>query len=481
MRILALFVTSILLLSCSSLPVPIPDSTSKYVQTYRSPLQSCAQQLIDFKRTVQQQGVQDAQLLWIPRYPHLAFDRFSLSLIPELKSYQARAQWLNYVTRQATIQRKVEYQNLPDKSTVEYESQEYCANKLAALNDENFWRRLQQSPPTYPSDYQNWQRIVGLYPLSSLLVEPSIHSEKKRILRGFHQPLHDYSVSYGVNDKPTFSQQEVQTWIEQATGKSSLEWPQLTDIQLTRLLEFHAPEFLIESVSLDDKPGRAEYHGNGQPQVAPHQPVLYVSHSFTHFHGKVLLQLNYSLWFANRTAKSTLDPYAGQFDGILFRLTLDSHGQPYILDSIHHCGCYHMVFALDPQLKFAARNPNIEAPITLQVYPNIKAKTLNITLSDGEHMIKGVRWTKGNDQVRPLTVLDYHQLRSLPVQNGKQKSLFDQQGMLTASERLERFYLWPFGVRSPGAMRQIGHHAIAFIGERHFDDPTMLEALFLSP
>jgi hypothetical protein len=48
---------------------------------------------------------------------------------------------------------------------------------------------------------------------------------------------------------------------------------------------------------------------------------------------------------------------------------------------------------------------------------------------------------------------------------------------MDASERAERFLLWPYGVASPGAMRQWGTHAIAFIGRRHFDYPFLLENL----
>lgn len=49
--------------------------------------------------------------------------------------------------------------------------------------------------------------------------------------------------------------------------------------------------------------------------------------------------------------------------------------------------------------------------------------------------------------------------------------------MLAGSERLESTYLWPFGIPSAGAMRQLGHHAIAFIGIRHFDQPWLFEQI----
>ncbi len=401
MRLIALIIICFSIISCTSLPEPIPETVSDQLQHYPTSVQNCAFQLVDFKRTVQQQDVQDAQLLWIPRYPHLAFDRFSLSLIPGLSSPQSKKQWLHYVARQAEIQRKVEYQNLSDKAGFELESNEECARQLTAatINDRQFWHRLLQFPPTIPSDYQSWQRVVGLYPISKSLATPAIDSEKKRIISGFIQPLHDDNMTYAVTNKSLLSQQEIHRWFKQASQHSSLGWPLLSDNQIARLANHYAPEFLIETVSLDDKAGQLEYQDNDQPRVNISKPTLYVSQSYTQFHGKILLQLNYSLWFANRTAKTSLDPYAGQFDGILVRLTLDSQGKPYILDSIHHCGCYHMVFALDQQLAFAKRNTDIEAPITMRVNPKRNAKTLRITLSSGDHMIKGVHWSHSSSQL----------------------------------------------------------------------------------
>jgi hypothetical protein len=33
---------------------------------------------------------------------------------------------------------------------------------------------------------------------------------------------------------------------------------------------------------------------------------------------------------------------------------------------------------------------------------------------------------------------------------------------------------WPTGVSSPGAMRERGRQAIAFVGRRHFDDADLM-------
>ena len=70
------------------------------------------------------------------------------------------------------------------------------------------------------------------------------------------------------------------------------------------------------------------------------------------------------------------------------------------------------------------------------------------------------------------SLVDYGQLRSLPRHQDGRASMFDQDGLGIGTERLERFILWPTGVLSPGAMRQWGHHAVAFVGTRHFDNSS---------
>ena len=68
-------------------------------------------------------------------------------------------------------------------------------------------------------------------------------------------------------------------------------------------------------------------------------------------------------------------------------------------------------------------------------------------------------------------------LRSLAAGEGR-RSLFGEDGIVAASSRLERFLFWPMGVPNPGALRQWGRHATAFVGRRHFDDPDLMEKSF---
>ena len=68
-------------------------------------------------------------------------------------------------------------------------------------------------------------------------------------------------------------------------------------------------------------------------------------------------------------------------------------------------------------------------------------------------------------------------VRSLPTADGRRRSLYGPDGIISQSDRPERFILWPMGIANAGAMRQWGTHATAFIGRRHFDDPFLFDGM----
>jgi hypothetical protein len=76
------------------------------------------------------------------------------------------------------------------------------------------------------------------------------------------------------------------------------------------------------------------------------------------------------------------------------------------------------------------------------------------------------------------SLADYGRLRSLQYLKDDRRSMFRQDSIAPGSTRLERLILWPTGVYSPGAMRQWGRHAVAFVGKRHFDDPFFMDNMF---
>ena len=101
-----------------------------------------------------------------------------------------------------------------------------------------------------------------------------------------------------------------------------------------------------------------------------------------------------------------------------------------------------------------------------------------LRLAARTHYLQSVYVMESQPRAEASYVLgDYRELLSLPRPDGSVRSMYGSDGLVAGSERRERYLLWPFGVPSPGAMRQPGTHAIAFVGRRHFDEPYLLERL----
>jgi hypothetical protein len=210
--------------------------------------------------------------------------------------------------------------------------------------------------------------------------------------------------------------------------------------------------------------------------------VIYQRLAATRYRGQWLVQLVYTLWFPERLARSRFDILAGALDAVVLRLTLaPDDGRPLLLDTIHGCGCYHL-FLPTAELRLRGDTPSgVEwafAPITL---PTRQAsQRFVIKLDSARHYVVAAAIDDG----RPGAPYDFRgdsDLRTLPLPQGGTRSAFGPDGLVAGSERAERFLFWPMGIASAGAMRQWGHHATAFVGRRHFDDPDLIERRFVIP
>jgi hypothetical protein len=149
-------------------------------------------------------------------------------------------------------------------------------------------------------------------------------------------------------------------------------------------------------------------------------------------------------------------------------------------DAMHNCGCYYMAF---PSAALRLRDPprSFEEPLWIpqSLSPSDHAQVV-IHVSATAHYIRKIEFSNELTIDRQLLPAAYNELRSLPTALGTHQKRFDPNGLIKDSERNERWLLWPMSIASAGAMRQIGHHAIAFVGRRRFDDPNLLDRYFES-
>jgi hypothetical protein len=124
--------------------------------------------------------------------------------------------------------------------------------------------------------------------------------------------------------------------------------------------------------------------------------------------------------------------------------------------------------------------PGIEWAFTPATLPAIaESQRLIVEVQTRTHYLRNVR--PGELPVGAVTTYEfteYDELRSLPLPQGGSRSVFGPDGLIAGSERGERFLFWPMGIASPGAMRQAGTQATAFVGRRHFDDADLLARRF---
>jgi hypothetical protein len=222
------------------------------------------------------------------------------------------------------------------------------------------------------------------------------------------------------------------------------------------------------------------------PRIDTREPVVFVRESHTLVGTRLLRQRLYTLWFEERPASGAFDLLAGTLDGVIVRLTLAPDGTPLMLDTIHACGCWHQFYpAPGVALRDGAPTQQEWAFVPAPLPALAPGQRIVVRLASRTHHVSAVvaDTRTAAAPATPYALRDEQALRSLPVEGtpGARRSLYRPDGFVAGTERGERFVFWPMGIASAGAMRQWGHHATAFVGRRHFDDPNLLDARFVLP
>lgn len=439
---------------------------------------SCDLELLDLHRTAVERGVNDVQTQPVGKYPYLRMDRLLWSLLPVLETEAQRIEWGRLSMQSGLRALRADHGNLA--SNVSLASLTACVerqSKELTTRGENM-KRLGMKP--YPREYLPIYRVLGLYPLSRHLMLSQLgplHDElRERYRSGAVQPVRTYAPRQGT----PLGAQEIAAWLAEVIDRSPLGLPYLDEQRQQRLLAHFAPVWEVETLDNHDLPGMPGWTKEAL-SFDTRQPVTFAQISYTHWKGRLLLQVSYMIWFDERPSHNLVDIYAGRLDGVILRLTLDTAGRPLVLDSIHPCGCYHTVVPLDSNLRLRSAETLGETPLLLQGPSGAwtAGKRLRVVISSGDHMLIGLRWGDDQSTNETYTLLPLDTLRSTVSHSGTTRSLYSPPyGLIDGTERLERFLLWPSGIVSPGAMRQWGRHAIAFSATRHFDDPDLLEQLF---
>ncbi len=418
----------------------------------------------------------DFQYQPLAGFAGLRSDRLLAELGKHAESAEQRRLWLQRLAAADAEASAIEIAQLSPRER-RFWSNQTRQDALAACRAQQV-RRQADDPQAFAAalqaaqvrdDYRSWARVIGLNPLIEPLFKRGIAAWQRNAAQNQAPEDGPHWLSY-----QPLQAQAAPTAI--TLSEDALGLPQASAEQLQALFARHAPHLRIEQASRSDRVGSPYFGADGRRLFNAQQPRLYRQHGWSRVGDRWQLQLIYQFWFSQRPRPHALDLYGGELDGLIWRVTLDRQGQALLYDSIHPCGCWHS-FYLPRQSPLSFHQPaNEEARLARRLdFAGHQAATL--WLSAGDHQLL---WVDKRRSAYPS--LRYQQeklaaLRQLPHPEGW-RSLYGHQGLVPGSERLERWLLWPSGVISPGAMRQWGRHATAFIGRAHFDDPLLLERYF---
>jgi hypothetical protein len=333
---------------------------------------------------------------------------------------------------------------------------------------------------TVPDEYMSLWRVLGLYPLTRLYVAHRVTEWHAAVRKTFstEPPAGWRSIRY-IPGKSS-QMPEVRKHVMQ-TQRDALGIPNYSPGDREALFRMYAPAWEVQTEAEYDRIGTPVWAPGDTLEIDIRHPSTYTLLSFARFEKEILTQLNYIIWFPARPKVNALDIYGGDLDGVNYRVTLDPNGEPLLYETIHNCGCYYEAY---PTRRLTAREKidYAEPPLILKAPELVLSKELMTVAMETrthyvQHLYPSARQTRSDMVV--YTLADYGDLRSLPDSQNRRRSMFGSDSLAPGSERLERWILWPTGVVSPGAMRQWGRHAVAFVGERHFDDPFSIENMFL--
>jgi len=449
-----------------------------YLKDDHEPLvvQNCRQLISITERIISDAEVTDAQNARIVNFPYLRVNRLLSSFRAEVQNKTFES-WLDLLQARGLADWSIELNNLPlpysrkltqltagffPKITSIQPKLTYCSNTLSRFELSQRSKRDElKRNAIVPSEYNTWQQILGLYPLTAIPFRVGIYRWHQQVLTTFtipplsSLPVKGQLVLYAPEDSTIkLSHKQVAEILQKSTD-NPLHIPMPTESQQQKLFAQFAPHFEIDTTSENDRIGAPYWHDANNIRINTIKPVVFHHISQTRMQAKTLLQLNYSIWFPARPKSWPLDLLGGHLDGIIWRVTLNTDGHPLIFDSIHSCGCYHFFFptqyvampesislfqepAFAPQKQF---NFTTDQPVIIRINSN-------------HHYIQKIYSSPTTDTAKWHYATDNaDRLRSLTYINGQNRNLYNKSGIISGSERGERFFFWPMGIPNPGAMR----------------------------
>lgn len=457
--------------------------------------QACREYFHRLDATVVQAGVRDGVAEPVPGHPWFRSSRWIADRAPGLDGSELAAALRQHDLRARLPElanlEEAQRQTLTDETGVtDLETEaDRCGVMLATAslagdsNLEGLRDRL-----AVADDYIRWHRWAGIYPISRWGIRAGVAVWQRGTRSEFS--TEPPSVAPPLRYEPawptrTMTPEQAAERIRKAP-RNALGEPQLGEAERDAIIAAYAPVIELKRDAAHNRIGTPLWTSDRQPNVNTAQPRVFHAMDGVRFGGTVLPRIYYVYWFNSRPKSNPLDLLGGRLDGMTLRLTLGDDGRPLLLESLHNCGCYHQYYPLR-SLRQRVPAGYAEPPLVL---PGTEMpagrQRLTVVLRDRSHYLRRLYLSEAGQPSVEATatrylLADYDALRSLPVDGQRRRSLFSADGLVPGTRRDEQLLFWVSGVPAPGAMRQLGRHPTAFVGRRHFDDPDLLDRVFMPP
>jgi hypothetical protein len=477
--------------------------------------QSCAslqtyQQVADFERpaeyarffelldhTVKEAGIRNVSDFAVRGFPYLRSNRFLADLKPDLNNDARRNQWVRWMQKLDLAARRKEIQNLAAEGLQNLTQQlgepadrDILFNRATDYSDRllshdqrqpDFYQTL-LAAVTSPSEYSTAMRVVGIYPLTSIPVTAVTRQVQDQFRKWHHAPADQLEtlgdlIAYGPPPGPAYSQSIVRLILERSK-LNALGVPRPTIADQKILLAMFAPVLYQDVAAAHDEIGEVVWQ-NDTVSINSAKPTVYYYFSHARLKGKPILQLNYVFWYSARNGPLSRWIERGPLDGLTVRVSLDPNGQPFMVDIMNNCGCYHF-YVPHPQTQAKIISPpdGIDAFAPRRLPTSYPGQRLRLRIMSGWHQVDHLDPDLMPKSYASYQLVDYDRLEMLPRDDREFESIFNSKGIAKDSPRIESLVFFPMGIADIGSMRQRGHHAVVFIGRVHFDEPDIFDKNF---
>lgn len=448
---------------------------------------------------VEKRKVRNVAVAKVEGFPYLRTDRFLVGLKNSISSASGLRTWTNRMQslyleainseiralsledvgiffEQNQIPSEPSYENLSNL-VVSYANKAYQEDSSQA----GFFDAV-KAAATVEDDYSTLMRTFGFYPIAYLPVVYFSDKAFDAIRERFQLPVDQHKVLgelavYKVEGHESKGSVRLSDLFN-SDKVDALGIPTLTADEIKILAYLYAPVILQDTVEAYDRIGRFIWQEEAV-QLDLNQPAVYYYVTYAFKNEQPVLQLNYAFWYTEREGDASPWFEKGELDGMTIRVSLDQKGEPFMVDIMNNCGCYHFYLPDYKVVKSVIEHDYALDAVVPGTTSTSIDEPLQVFINSGWHQVQYANNLPSPPKNNSYLLIPYEELESLPKGNGQTTNLFDEQGIMKNSYRIEPYIFFSMGIPKVGYMRQRGHHPVKMLGREHFDNPQLFNLNFV--